>query len=75
MYSHGPLGADAAMCDCRFLRIIWELIKEKLILPFVELDIKSFDLGIESRDATDDKGVCVGGWGVSFLLFMMCVCS
>jgi isocitrate dehydrogenase len=36
-------------------RIIWELIKEKLILPFVELDIKSFDLGIESRDATDDK--------------------
>ena len=38
-------------------RIIWELIKEKLILPYVELDIKSYDLGIEYRDQTDDKGV------------------
>ena len=37
-------------------RIIWELIKDKLILPFVELDIKSFDLGIEYRDQTDDRG-------------------
>ena len=36
-------------------RIIWELIKEKLIFPFVELDIKSYDLGIENRDATNDK--------------------
>ena len=36
-------------------RVIWELIKEKLIYPFVELDVKSFDLGIEHRDATDDK--------------------
>ena len=40
-----------------FLRIIWELIKEKLIFPFVELDIKSYDLGIENRDATNDKGM------------------
>jgi len=32
------------------------LIKEKLILPYVELDIKSYDLGIEYRDKTDDKG-------------------
>ncbi|XP_065913811.1 isocitrate dehydrogenase [NADP] cytoplasmic-like [Dysidea avara] len=36
-------------------RIIWELIKEKLIHPYVELDIKSYDLGIEYRDETDDK--------------------
>eukprot|EP00475_Leptophrys_vorax_P008654 TRINITY_DN15609_c0_g3_i3.p1 TRINITY_DN15609_c0_g3~~TRINITY_DN15609_c0_g3_i3.p1 ORF type:complete len:474 (-),score=47.92 TRINITY_DN15609_c0_g3_i3:234-1469(-) len=36
-------------------RIIWELIKEKLIFPFVELDIKYFDLGLPNRDATDDK--------------------
>ena len=37
-------------------RVIWELIKEKLIFPFVELDVKSYDLGIEHRDETDDKG-------------------
>lgn len=36
-------------------RIIWELIKEKLILPYVELDIKSYDLGIEYRDETNDQ--------------------
>jgi isocitrate dehydrogenase len=36
-------------------RIIWELIKDKLILPFVELDIKSYDLGIEYRDQTNDQ--------------------
>lgn len=36
-------------------RIIWKFIKEKLILPYVELDIKYYDLGIESRDATDDQ--------------------
>ena len=41
-------------------RIIWELIKEKLINPFVTLDIHSYDLGIENRDKTDDKGqLCV----------------
>lgn len=39
-------------------RVIWELIKEKLIYPFVELDVKSFDLGLEHRDETDDK-VCI----------------
>ena len=36
-------------------RIIWTFIKEKLILPYLELDIKYFDLGIEHRDATDDQ--------------------
>ena len=36
--------------------MIWELIKEKLIFPFVELDVKSYDLGIEHRDETDDQG-------------------
>jgi isocitrate dehydrogenase len=36
-------------------RIIWDLIKEKLILPYVDLDIHYYDLGIENRDATDDK--------------------
>lgn len=36
-------------------RIIWERIREKLILPYLDIDLKYFDLGIEHRDATDDK--------------------
>ncbi len=36
-------------------RIIWHFIKEKLILPYLELDIKYYDLGIENRDATNDQ--------------------
>jgi isocitrate dehydrogenase len=36
-------------------RIIWAMIKEKLILPYLDVDLKYFDLGIEKRDATDDK--------------------
>ncbi|HEV3155941.1 MAG TPA: NADP-dependent isocitrate dehydrogenase [Candidatus Baltobacteraceae bacterium] len=35
-------------------RIIWKMIKEKLILPYLDIDLKYFDLGIEKRDATDD---------------------
>ena len=36
-------------------RIIWHLIKEKLIYPYLDLDLKYYDLGIESRDATNDQ--------------------
>jgi isocitrate dehydrogenase len=36
-------------------RIIWSFIKEKLILPYLDIDLKYYDLGIESRDATEDK--------------------
>lgn len=36
-------------------RIIWKLIKDELILPFLDLNIKYFDLGMEHRDATDDQ--------------------
>ncbi len=36
-------------------RIIWQLIKDKLIHPYLDLDIQYFDLGIEHRDATSDK--------------------
>ncbi len=36
-------------------RIIWSFIKQQLILPYLELDIKYFDLGIEHRDATKDQ--------------------
>jgi isocitrate dehydrogenase len=36
-------------------RIIWQFIKEQLILPYLDVEIKYFDLGIEHRDATDDQ--------------------
>lgn len=36
-------------------RIIWKFIKDKLILPYLELDIKYYDLGMENRDATNDQ--------------------
>ena len=36
-------------------RIIWSFIKEQLILPYLDLKIKYFDLGIQHRDATDDQ--------------------
>jgi isocitrate dehydrogenase len=36
-------------------RIIWQMIREKLILPYLDIDLKYFDLGMEHRDATDDK--------------------
>jgi isocitrate dehydrogenase len=36
-------------------RVIWAFIKEKLILPYLDVDLKYFDLGIESRDATGDR--------------------
>ena len=32
-------------------RIIWQFIKEKLILPYLDLDIKYYDLSVENRDA------------------------
>jgi len=36
-------------------RIIWKFIKDKLIIPYLELDIKYFDLGVEYRDQTNDQ--------------------
>ncbi len=36
-------------------RIIWQWIREKLILPYLDIDLKYYDLGIEKRDETDDK--------------------
>ncbi|MEK0440695.1 MAG: hypothetical protein RLZZ504_1611 [Bacteroidota bacterium] len=36
-------------------RIIWRFIKDKLILPYLDVDIKYFDLGMEHRDATNDQ--------------------
>jgi isocitrate dehydrogenase len=36
-------------------RIIWQFIKERLILPYLDVQLEYFDLGIEKRDATDDR--------------------
>ena len=36
-------------------RIIWQIIKDKLIFPYLDIDLKYYDLSIESRDATDDQ--------------------
>ena len=36
-------------------RIIWQNIKDNLILPFLDIDLEYYDLGIENRDATDDQ--------------------
>lgn len=36
-------------------RIIWQFIKEKLIHPYLDIDLKYYDLGVEHRDATNDK--------------------
>jgi isocitrate dehydrogenase len=36
-------------------RIIWRVIKDRLILPYLDIELKYFDLGLEYRDATDDR--------------------
>ncbi len=36
-------------------RIIWQFIKEKLILPYLDIDLRYYDLSVENRDATDDQ--------------------
>ncbi|MDX6345608.1 MAG: isocitrate dehydrogenase, partial [Streptomyces sp.] len=36
-------------------RIIWQFIKDKLILPYLDIELKYYDLGIEHRDATRDQ--------------------
>uniref|UniRef100_A0A7N8Y469 Isocitrate dehydrogenase [NADP] n=1 Tax=Mastacembelus armatus TaxID=205130 RepID=A0A7N8Y469_9TELE len=48
-------GSVVEMQGDEMTRVIWELIKEKLIFPYLELDLHSYDLGMENRDATDDQ--------------------
>ena len=36
-------------------RIIWSFIKDKLINPYLDIELKYYDLGMESRDKTDDQ--------------------
>ena len=48
---------DGAVVDIdgdEMARILWAFIREKLILPYLDVELKHFDLGIESRDATED---------------------
>ena len=37
-------------------RIIWDFIKQKLILPYLDIDLQYYDLGIEERDRTKEHG-------------------
>ena len=48
----GPL---VEMLGDEMTRIIWDLIKEKLLGPHLEMELHTFDLGVEYRDKTDDK--------------------
>ena len=36
-------------------RIIWHFIKDQLILPYLDIELEYYDLGVEHRDATDDQ--------------------
>ena len=36
-------------------RIIWQFIKDRLILPYLDVNLEYYDLGMEHRDATDDQ--------------------
>lgn len=36
-------------------RVIWKDIKDRLILPYLDIDLEYYDLGIKNRDATDDQ--------------------
>lgn len=48
-------GSVVEMQGDEMTRVIWDLIKEKLIIPYVDLDLHSYDLGMENRDATNDQ--------------------
>ena len=48
-------GTVVEMDGDEMTRIIWALIKEKLIHPYLDVDLKYFDLSVESRDASDDQ--------------------
>lgn len=51
-----PCGPIVELNGDEMTRIIWDLIKEKLVLPFVDIkDLHSYDLSIQNRDATNDQ--------------------
>jgi len=62
LFSHSAIMADkiksgpiVEIQGDEMTRIIWEIIKEKLIFPYVDCDLHVYDLGIENRDLTDDQ--------------------
>lgn len=58
MESFQKIKVDNPVCDLdgdEMTRIIWQLIKDKLIHPYLDMEIKYFDLSMENRDATDDQ--------------------
>jgi isocitrate dehydrogenase len=57
MISKIPGGNVVEIQGDEMTRVIWDLIKEKLIVPFLDLNIHYYDLGIENRDATNDLGI------------------
>ena len=36
-------------------RILWQVVKEKLLHPYIDLNVEYYDLGLKKRDETDDK--------------------
>jgi isocitrate dehydrogenase len=48
-------GVIVEMDGDQMTRVIWRLVKEQLILPFVDVKLEYFDLGLENRDRTDDR--------------------
>ena len=49
------VGSVAEMQGDEMTWIIWELTKEKIICPYLELDLHSYNLGVENHDATHDQ--------------------
>lgn len=49
------VGTVAELDGDEMTRIIWQMIKDRLILPYLDIDLDYYDLGIEHRDATDDQ--------------------
>src|SRR6266699_6100539 len=45
-------------------RVIWELIKKKLILPYLDIQLEYYDLGIQKRDETDDQITIVAAMAI-----------
>ncbi|XP_050421448.1 isocitrate dehydrogenase [NADP] cytoplasmic [Adelges cooleyi] len=50
-----PAGPVVDILGDEMTRIIWDLIKDKLILPFLDIELHVYDLGMENRDKTDDQ--------------------
>jgi len=48
-------GAIVEILGDEMTRILWEWIKQKLLVPFLDLKLETYDLSIQNRDATEDK--------------------